>query len=458
VQLSFSSVSNPFELELRHREDNGAYIIVSVARWSIIEETTSSLDLTLQISRNLIAGDYELHILQQTPSFIPLNNNDLCFPYAWSLQLIPTGGIHPFVSYVEPPEAVNLSPKKNLYIEIGLSEPPFDFNRNSITRAYGQDTINSTFYLQAGTENPIYSSAIGGQFYPPNDDYTIWHFTFSHESLQLGKTYNFKLFPNKIFNVQHQSLVMYGLHSYTTRQHDCVYGTYNEQTKQCNCFIGYTGSECTFCQDGYEMYSGQCFKAGQCHYDTCGCQPNFDGCVPAGKCTPQEGGQPTCGCYQGFSGTHCKCPFDCGSHGVCDEHIARCSCQPGWSGDNCTTSTMQPTSPPPTLRPTTGNPTESTPTSSCLHNCYNRGTCNELTGLCTCDQGWKGNDCSQQSTPSAPSSSNKKFLLFIGIGGGACVVIIAVVVVVWWWRKRKKVEELDWQPLDESLKFEPHGL
>ena len=88
-----------------------------------------------------------------------------------------------------------------------------------------------------------------------------------------------------------------------------------------------------------------------------------------------------------------KCPNDCSkTNGTCKDGV--CSCNSGFTGTDCSGVT-------------------DSSKKSCLNNCYgNNGVCNTKTGDCSCNSGFTGTDCSSPSVapsvaPSTPSVSPK---------------------------------------------------
>ena len=65
--------------------------------------------------------------------------------------------------------------------------------------------------------------------------------------------------------------------------------------------------------------------------------------------------------------------INCGQHGTCDINTGLCVCDAGWMGQDCSVEN---------------------PNDPCLSvDCGEHGTCNSATGLCTCDEGWTGENC-----------------------------------------------------------------
>lgn len=67
--------------------------------------------------------------------------------------------------------------------------------------------------------------------------------------------------------------------------------------------------------------------------------------------------------------TRCECPGKCSGHGKCDRTNGVCGCDAGYGGDDCSQRL-------------------------CPKNCSGRGKCDYKTGVCKCDKDWDSEDCS----------------------------------------------------------------
>jgi len=83
----------------------------------------------------------------------------------------------------------------------------------------------------------------------------------------------------------------------------------------------------------------------------------------------------------------------CSGHGICDKEVLKCKCYDGFTGPDCAT------------RSCAGGPAwvgfanGTNDVHSVIAECSNMGTCNEATGLCTCDSGFEGFACERMSCP-----------------------------------------------------------
>ncbi|XP_012868198.1 PREDICTED: protein jagged-2-like [Dipodomys ordii] len=101
-------------------------------------------------------------------------------------------------------------------------------------------------------------------------------------------------------------------------------------------------------------------------------------CGPHGHCVSQPGGNFSCVCDSGFTGTYCHENIDdclgqpCHNGGTCIDEVDsfRCFCPSGWEGELCDT-----------------NPNDCLPDP-----CHSRGRCYDLVNdfYCACHDGWKG--------------------------------------------------------------------
>jgi len=167
---------------------------------------------------------------------------------------------------------------------------------------------------------------------------------------------------------------------------ECLYG-------RCFCHPGWTGDGCT---EGKTCLR-DCEGNGQCFDGACECKPGYKGeaCGEAEKC-PNDCShrgfcyKQKCFCNTGFLGEDCSvsaeklkeeerqkhCGEGCSGHGVCgygmlsfetSEPLARCLCQPGFSGDYCEVA------------------------HSCQGQCSGHGEC--VNGKCICECGYDGEAC-----------------------------------------------------------------
>ncbi|KAM5338828.1 protein jagged-2 isoform 2-T2 [Glossophaga mutica] len=104
-------------------------------------------------------------------------------------------------------------------------------------------------------------------------------------------------------------------------------------------------------------------------------------CGPHGHCVSLPGGNFSCVCDSGFTGTYCHENIDdcrgqpCRNGGTCIDEVDafRCFCPSGWEGELCDT-----------------NPNDCLPDP-----CHSRGRCYDLVNdfYCACEDGWKGKTC-----------------------------------------------------------------
>uniref|UniRef100_A0A671N7X0 Delta-like protein n=1 Tax=Sinocyclocheilus anshuiensis TaxID=1608454 RepID=A0A671N7X0_9TELE len=122
---------------------------------------------------------------------------------------------------------------------------------------------------------------------------------------------------------------------------------------------------------------------------------NSNVCGPHGRCISQLGGNFTCTCELGFTGTYCHenvndCVSNpCRNGGTCIDGISsfQCFCPDGWEGDLCDLNVNECSRSP----------------------CKNAGRCVDLVNdfYCECANGWKGKTChSRESQCDATTCSN----------------------------------------------------
>ncbi|XP_064157702.1 teneurin-4 [Anguilla rostrata] len=185
---------------------------------------------------------------------------------------------------------------------------------------------------------------------------------------------------------------------------DCVSGT-------CHCFLGFRGPDCgrascpvlcsgngqylkgrCVCYSGWkgpecDVSTSQCIDVtcsahGSCIMGTCICNPGYKGenceevdcldptCSGRGVCVRGE-----CHCLAGWGGPGCEsarasCMDQCSGHGAYLPETGSCSCDPNWTGHDCSTEI-------------------------CAADCGGHGIC--VAGSCRCDDGWMGVGCEQRA-------------------------------------------------------------
>ncbi|XP_078099381.1 teneurin-4 isoform X6 [Sander vitreus] len=185
---------------------------------------------------------------------------------------------------------------------------------------------------------------------------------------------------------------------------DCVAGT-------CHCFLGFKGPDCgraacpVLCSGNGQYLKGRCMchsgwkgsecdiptnqciditcsSHGTCIVGTCICNPGYKGenceevdcldptCSGRGVCVQGE-----CHCFVGWGGPGCEsprasCMDQCSGHGAFLADMGTCSCDPNWTGHDCSTEI-------------------------CAADCGGHGIC--VSGTCRCDDGWMGTGCDQRA-------------------------------------------------------------
>uniref|UniRef100_A0A8C4HS43 Delta-like protein n=1 Tax=Dicentrarchus labrax TaxID=13489 RepID=A0A8C4HS43_DICLA len=122
-------------------------------------------------------------------------------------------------------------------------------------------------------------------------------------------------------------------------------------------------------------------------------------CGPHGRCRSHAGGQFSCECEEGFTGTYCHENINdcesapCLNGGTCIDKVSQyqCICADGWDGPTCQNNIDDCSSAP----------------------CQNRGVCRDLVNdfYCECTNGWKGKTCHSRESQCDEATCNN---------GGTC--------------------------------------
>mmetsp|Transcript_71841 Transcript_71841/g.181768 ORF Transcript_71841/g.181768 Transcript_71841/m.181768 type:complete len:285 (-) Transcript_71841:58-912(-) len=148
-----------------------------------------------------------------------------------------------------------------------------------------------------------------------------------------------------------------------------------------------------------DVCTRNCSGHGWCDMSQCVCQPEWYGIDCSQRRCP---GSP---CYTGALTKEQFC-VDCSGHGRCIN--GECQCFPGWGYEDCSAALCEDNCSS-TPEETKGICVEDFPvhqcicqnrwsgrkceTLLCLNNCSGRGAC-QWNGLCACEAGWYGEDCS----------------------------------------------------------------
>uniref|UniRef100_H2UCY9 Teneurin-4 n=1 Tax=Takifugu rubripes TaxID=31033 RepID=H2UCY9_TAKRU len=149
---------------------------------------------------------------------------------------------------------------------------------------------------------------------------------------------------------------------------------------RCMCHSGWKGSECDIPTN--QCIDITCSNHGTCIVGTCICNPGYKGenceevdcmdptCSGRGVCVQGE-----CHCFVGWGGPGCEsprasCMDQCSGHGAFLADTGTCSCDPNWTGHDCSTEI-------------------------CAADCGGHGVC--VSGSCRCDDGWMGSGCDQRA-------------------------------------------------------------
>ncbi|KAM7045529.1 teneurin-1 [Molossus nigricans] len=148
----------------------------------------------------------------------------------------------------------------------------------------------------------------------------------------------------------------------------------------CICRNGWKGPECDVPEE--QCIDPTCFGHGTCIMGVCICVPGYKGeiceeedcldplCSSHGICVKGE-----CHCSTGWGGINCETPLpicqeQCSGHGTFLLDTRMCSCDPKWTGSDCSTEL-------------------------CTMECGSHGVCSR--GICQCEEGWVGPTCEERS-------------------------------------------------------------
>ncbi|XP_069385643.1 protein jagged-1a-like isoform X2 [Paralichthys olivaceus] len=158
----------------------------------------------------------------------------------------------------------------------------------------------------------------------------------------------------------------------------------------CDCVPGWMGQNC-------DMMIDSCTVAVGSNSTPSGVRLiSSNVCGPHGRCRSHAGGQFSCECEDGFTGTYCHENINdcesapCLNGGTCLDKINhyQCVCADGWEGATCQHNVDDCSSDP----------------------CHNAGVCRDLVNdfYCHCNNGWKGKTCHSSESQCDESTCNNR--------------------------------------------------
>ena len=179
------------------------------------------------------------------------------------------------------------------------------------------------------------------------------------------------------------------------------------------CSKGGGGKPCQSCPDPPGCKDGQNWK---CNTDTGECE--FC-CTPYDASCPFTGHQDCidAGCSKGGGTTDCPGTRNCSNQGDCIKGI--CQCDDGWTGNDCSVPTTGPACP--------GDGT-----------CSGNGVCSSE-GNCACHPNWSGLDCSvYRAADGDKDGGSSGIIIFLSVIAGIVFLVIIGMVVFLFISSRKK--------------------
>ncbi|XP_044730762.1 teneurin-m isoform X2 [Chrysoperla carnea] len=189
---------------------------------------------------------------------------------------------------------------------------------------------------------------------------------------------------------------------------------------ECQCNPGWKGKECSLRHDECEV--PDCNGHGHCVNGKCGCVRGYKGKF----CEEVDCPHPTCNghgfcieghciCKKGWKGLDCgqmdkvalQCLPDCSGHGTFDLDTQTCSCEPRWSGEDCSRELCDLDCGPhghcvsDACQCNTGWSGEFCNMKQCDSRCNEHGQCKN--GTCLCVTGWNGKHCTMEGCPNGCS-------------------------------------------------------
>lgn len=340
ASVAFNSLVSLFNLQVFQRltswTSNVAY-----GEYRMQRTHSGSTNLNQVLSGTLARpGNYTLRLSALFDASILVElGRQLCYPFIFSLLIVPNDGSIPIVNNISPPGGDFLSPSEPIMLTIDFSAPIYrdgvaitNFNPSLLYPAFSLDSSQNSVACELAIQlsSTSWKLIFNGPFYP-------------------SLTYKLVMAPSVLQDSNGRPIQMYGQNSYSMLDVSCSgHGVFD--SGYCFCSSGYAGRQCETCEIGYKLrYSDflsawECAKCTSsscvCFIDSCSCEPGISPCKPLGTCYENAQHNATCNCLPGYGGDYCQTcspgyenyPY-CDKQKVCPDGTAPPNCEPIVNGE-----------------------------------------------------------------------------------------------------------------------------
>lgn len=303
---------------------------VAFGEYRMQRTRSGATNLNQVISGILRAGNYNLRMSALFDT--PLIASQLCYPFIFSLLVLPNDGSTPSVNNISPPGGEFLSPSEPVSLTIDFST---DLYQNGSRITNDNPSVLYPAFSLVSSQNVVHCT-IASQL-----SSLSWKFIFSGPFYP-SYSYVLKMDDSILKDSNGHSFKLFGESSYVMLDVSCNNrGEFD--SGHCYCDTGYAGRECETCEVGYKLRhsnSSDQWECAQCtsphcgcFVDSCSCEPGIKPCEPLGTCREDANYNPTCSCLSGYGGAFCEmCAAGYENYPFCDKTKV---CPPGTAGPEC---------------------------------------------------------------------------------------------------------------------------